>query len=165
MIDIGSNIGISCLYWIIDNPKCVVQAFEPSSKNFKRLDNNVKKFKKNIKCNKIGISNKNETLKLYISKSGVNDSINKIPGAKYEKIKLININTVLKNALLKKDKIDVLKIDAEGMEMNIIKSIKRKYYNKIRVINIEGNNYRGIIPNYFSFSFKGSASRFVNLKF
>ena len=164
VIDIGSNIGISCLYWLIDNPNCIIQSYEPSSKNYKRLLLNTKKFKKNITNNKFGISNKNETLRLYLSKSGVNDSVLKIPGAKYEKIKLIDINKILKKALLVGNKIDVLKIDVEGKEREILKNIKKKYFNKIRVINIEGNNFGNIVPSYFAHSFKGSASRFINMK-
>ena len=165
VIDIGSNIGLSSLYWLIDNPNCKIYSFEPSSKNFIRQKFNLKKFKKNIIFKKIGVSNKNEISKLYISKSGVNDSINKIKNAKYEKMKLININSILDKILIKSNSIDVLKIDVEGMEKNIIKSIKKKYFNKIRVINIEGNNYNNLIPKYFTFSFRGSASRFVNNKF
>ena len=164
VIDIGSNIGISCLYWLVDNPNCIVHSYEPSSKNYKRLFLNTKKYNKNIKNNKFGVSSKNENLRLYLSKSGVNDSVQKIPGAKYEKIKLIDINKILKKALLVENKIDVLKIDVEGKEREILKNIKKKYFNKIRVINIEGNNFDNIVPSYFAHSFKGSASRFINMK-
>jgi FkbM family methyltransferase len=162
VIDIGSNIGISCLYWFIDNPKCSIEAYEPSTNNFKRLVKNLKKYKKNIILKKIGVSNKAKSGKLYLSKSGVNDSTQIINGAKIEKIKLIDINSILKRALLKHDKIDILKIDVEGHEVSILKSIKKKYFNKIKVINVEGVNYNNIIPKHYSFSFKGSASRFVN---
>ena len=70
----------------------------------------------------------------------------------------------LKKALLVGNKIDVLKIDVEGKEREILKNIKKKYFNKIRVINIEGNNFDNIVPSYFAHSFKGSASRFINMK-
>ena len=165
VIDIGSNIGISTLYWWIDNPRCKIYSFEPSSKNFIRQKLNIKNFKKNIIFKKIGISNKNEIVKLYISKSGVNDSKNKINNAEYEMAKLVNINSILDKILIKSKCIDVLKIDVEGMEKIIIKSIRKKYFNKIKVINIEGKNYNHLIPKFFTFSFRGSASRFINDKY
>ena len=165
VIDIGSNIGISSLYWFIGNPTCKIYSFEPSEKNFKKQKINTKIFKKNIILKKIGVSNKNEKSKLYLSKSGVNDSIIKIQNADYEIIKLVSINSILEKIFLKSKKIDVLKIDVEGKEREILKSIKKNYFSKIRVINIEGKNYNRFIPKYFSYSFKGSASRFINNKY
>lgn len=162
VVDIGSNIGISCLYWLDNNSSCKIVSFEPSSRNYKKLLFNTKKFKKNITFNKLGVSNKNMTTKLYLSKSGVNDSIRKTFRPKYEMIKLIDINIVLKKLLAKNDIIDVLKIDTEGTEKEILENIKKQYFEKIKVINIEGSDYKNIVPNYFSFSFKGSASRFIN---
>jgi FkbM family methyltransferase len=165
VVDIGSNIGISCLYWLDNNPNCKIKSFEPSSRNYKRLLFNTKKFNKNISCNKIGVSNKNMFAKLYLSKSGVNDSIKKTFRPKYEKIRLIDINIILRKLLLKNSVIDILKIDTEGTERQILENIKKEYFKKIKVINIEGSNYKDIVPSYFSFSFKGSASRFINTKY
>ena len=121
VIDIGSNIGISTLYWLVDNPTCKIYSFEPSSKNFLRQKSNMKIFKKNVIIKKIGISNKNEIIKLYLSKSGVNNSKNKIINAKYEIVKLVNINNILEEIILKFNIVDVIKIDVEGMETDILK--------------------------------------------
>lgn len=165
VVDIGSNIGISALYWYIDNPNCKIYSFEPSSKNFIRQKSNTKNFKKNIIIKKVGISNKNEIIKLYLSKCGVNNSKIRIINAKNERVKLVNINDILEKIIVKSNTIDVLKIDVEGLEENILRVIKKKYFNKIKVINIEGKNYNNLIPKYFTFSFKGSASRFINDKY
>ena len=61
----------------------------------------MKIFKKNVIIKKIGISNKNEIIKLYLSKSGVNNSKNKIINAKYEIVKLVNINNILEEIMTK----------------------------------------------------------------
>lgn len=79
-------------------------------------------------------------------------------------MQVIDINSILCHLLKKYKYIDILKIDTEGTELNIIKSIKYNYIKKIKVINIEGKNYNKFIPNFFTFSFKGSASRFKNTK-
>ena len=42
ILDIGSNIGLSAIYWLTRNKKNLVHCYEPSSINFKRLK---KKFK------------------------------------------------------------------------------------------------------------------------
>ena len=164
VIDIGANIGTTTLYWLHNDPHCKVYCFEPSSLNFERLSYNLKKFNKSIILKKLGVDNKNYFKKLYLTKTGTNSSIFLKNKKKFEIIRVIDINSIL-NSLLKKYKyIDILKIDTEGTELSIIKSIKYNYIKKIKVINIEGKNYNKYLPNFFSFSFKGSASRFKNTK-
>ena len=162
IVDIGSNIGISALYWIYKNPKAQVYCFEPSKINYERLIKNTKNFRKNIEINKYAISDFNGKSKLYISKNGVNDSIIEISSKKFQKIRVMEINHVLERIFKKHKKIDIVKIDAEGCDKSILKKIKKKYLKKIRIINIEGKGYNALLPDYFNYSFVGSASRFVN---
>ena len=162
VVDIGSNIGITTHYWLFKNPKAKIYCYEPSKKNFKRLIENTKKFKKNIKLKRSAVSNFNGYSKLYKSETGVNDSIIEKVSKDFEKIKVIAINDILKQFFIKFEKLDILKIDTEGCEREIIKSIEKKYFKKIRIINIEGSNYKNFVPNYFSYSFNASSSRFEN---
>ena len=45
ILDVGSNIGLSALYWLTRNNKNIVYCYEPSSLNFMRLKQNLKQFK------------------------------------------------------------------------------------------------------------------------
>tara|TARA_B100000989_G_scaffold290287_1_gene263244 strand:+ start:356 stop:1120 length:765 start_codon:yes stop_codon:yes gene_type:complete len=164
VLDIGSNIGITTHYWLFKNPKAKIYCYEPSKKNFKRLRENTKKFKKNIKLKRSAVSNFNGYSKLYKSETGVNDSIIDKVSKDFEKIKVIEINDILKSFFIKFEKLDILKIDTEGCEKEIIKSIDKKYFKKIRIINIEGKNYKNFVPKYFMYSFNASASRFENTR-
>ena len=51
IVDIGSNIGITALYWIYKNPKAQVYCFEPSKINYERLIKNTKNYRRNIEIN------------------------------------------------------------------------------------------------------------------
>ena len=164
VVDIGSNIGISTLYWLHNDSNCKIYCYEPSTINFKRLSFNLKKFKKNIILKKIAVDNKNYFSRLYLTKTGTNSSMFSRNKKNFEMIRVIDINSILCLLLKKYKYIDILKIDTEGTELNIIKSIKYNYIKKIKVINIEGKNYNSYLPNFFAFSFKGSASRFKNTK-
>ena len=164
VLDIGSNIGITAHYWLFKNPKVKIYCYEPSKKNFKRLTENTKKFKKNIKLKQSAVSNFNGYSKLYKSKTGVNDSIIDKVSENFEKIKVIKINDILKKIFSNFKNLDILKIDTEGCEREILKSIDKKYFKKIRIINIEGSNYNNLVPKYFRYSFNASASRFENTR-
>ena len=164
VLDIGSNIGITAHYWLFKNPKVKIYCYEPSKKNFKRLTENTKKFKKNIKLKQSAVSNFNGYSKLYKSKTGVNDSIIDKVSKDFEKIKVIKINDILKKIFSNFKNLDILKIDTEGCEREILKSIDKKYFKKIRIINIEGSNYNNLVPKYFRYSFNASASRFENTR-
>ena len=164
VLDIGSNIGITAHYWLFKNPKVKIYCYEPSKKNFKRLTENTKKFKKNIKLKQSAVSNFNGYSKLYKSKTGVNDSIIDKVSKDFEKIKEIKINDILKKIFSNFKNLEILKIDTEGCEREILKSIDKKYFKKIRIINIEGSNYNNLVPKYFRYSFNASASRFENTR-
>lgn len=164
VLDIGSNIGITVNYWLFKNPKAKIYCYEPSKRNFKRLIRNTKKFKKNIKLYQKAVSNFNGYSKLYRSKTGVNDSIVDKISKDFDKVKVIKINDILKKFFSKYKNLDILKIDTEGCEREILKSIDKKYFKKIRIINIEGDNFNSIVPKYFSYSFNSSVSRFINTR-
>ena len=164
VLDIGSNIGITAHYWLFKNPKVKIYCYEPSKRNFKRLTENTKKFKKNIELKQSAVSNFNGYSKLYKSETGVNDSIIDKVSKDFDKIKVIKINDILKKIFSNFKNLDILKIDTEGCERVILKSIDKKYFKKIRIINIEGSNYNNLVPKYFRYSFNASASRFENTR-
>lgn len=162
VIDIGSNIGISVLYWLFNAPNSTVICYEPSSLNYTRLKKNLSLFKKNTIIKKKAVANFSGKRKIFLSKYGVINSIKEKVSNNYEICDVININKCIKEALKRKKYIDIIKIDVEGFETEILKSIKKEYFNRIAVINIEGYYDKKIIPKYFSFSRLGSATRFVN---
>ena len=164
VLDIGSNIGITAHYWLFKNSKAKVYCYEPSNVNFKRLIENTKRFKKNISVKKCAVSDFNGYSKLYRSETGVNDSIVDKVSKKFDKVKVVEINSILKKIFSNFKTLDILKIDTEGCEREILKSINKKYLKKIRIINIEGSNYNNLIPKYFNYSFNASASRCENKK-
>jgi len=164
VLDIGSNIGITAHYWLFKNPNVKIFCYEPSKINFKRLTSNTQKFKKNITIKQCAVSDFNGYSKLYRSETGVNDSIVDKVSKNFDKTKVVKINDILKNIFNNFKTLDILKIDTEGCEREILKSIDKKYLRRIRIINIEGTNYNNLIPKYFEYSFNSSASRFENKK-
>jgi len=145
VVDIGANEGYYTLKLKQNNAKCKVIAVEPNPLAFEIL-------KKNLKVNKL--QNVILVNKAICSKSGkmgfemvVNVSaigaknlrIMQRPWLKKEMIEKIKVDCITLSELFrdyKIEKVDILKIDVEGMELKILKSGKN-LLNKICKIVVE----------------------------
>ena len=145
-IDIGANEGKYSEH-ILENSNATVLAFEPLSKNFKKLRILKRKFPKRLFIFKIGLSNKKTKLKIYFNKknshwANFDAEINKIDYLKENKSKEIcNLNK-LDNIFRRSKKIvnksiDLIKIDTEGHELEVLlgasKTIKKFKPNYIQI--------------------------------
>lgn len=125
IIDCGANIGLSILYFKKIYPHAQIVAFEPDFKVFKTLNENVQTFnlKDVLTVNKAVWSSETE-LDFYSDGSdGGRIKNNETSGFKVQKVK----TTTLSNYLNKP--VDFLKIDIEGAELEVLKSIKNQLQN------------------------------------
>tara|TARA_Y100001958_G_C21205547_1_gene531699 strand:- start:136 stop:822 length:687 start_codon:yes stop_codon:yes gene_type:complete len=120
------------------------------------LFNFYRKKDRNIWC---GISNKSGNKKIFFRKklnmlNTLNKNIAKIHfrnGFKTSSIRVNTLNYFLKKFYNSKIKIDLLKIDVEGEELNVLKSINLNFYRP-KIISIEIHNQNSIYEdnmNYF----------------
>ena len=185
----GFYIDIGCYHPLLGNNTYLLYKkgwhglnFDVSEKTIELFDFFRKK-DKNICC---GITNKKGFKKLFFKKklnmlNTLNKDVAKIHFLKGFSSRIIKVNTLnyfLKKFYGNKKKIDLLKIDTEGEELNILKSIDFKVYRP-RLISIEihnqkemykddsqyfksnkiykflvSKNYSLIWKNYYSFIFK-----------
>ncbi|SFI40500.1 FkbM family methyltransferase [Halpernia frigidisoli] len=124
IIDCGANIGLSVLYFKHTHPDAVIHAFEPDTKNYNYLVQNVKSYgwEKSVFCHKKLVSDANgyeyfEELGNAGSKI-VNENLQNEFTSKIEKISL---KEFLKNL---NEKIDFLKLDIEGSEFEVVPDLK-----------------------------------------
>jgi FkbM family methyltransferase len=145
IIDVGANEGqsINRFNLIFDN--CIVHSFEPITKCFDQMIKNFpsKRFIKN----NYALSDKNTNKEFFINKSSVTSGFNRI-NKNYDennwknKIKKsIKIKTITLDAYIsfnKIKKIDILKIDTQGHELNVLKGAKKSLKkNMINFIEVE----------------------------
>jgi len=120
-IDIGANIG---KYTIMVGKKVrkngKVLAIEPEEENYKLLLQNIKiNNLTNITPLKLACLNKDIKLKLYLKDNDRGGhSIKEQFGGKYQKVKGQKLDTIIKN--LKIEKVDLIKVDAEGAEPEVL---------------------------------------------
>tara|TARA_Y100000590_G_scaffold13002_1_gene15797 strand:- start:2253 stop:3029 length:777 start_codon:yes stop_codon:yes gene_type:complete len=164
VVDIGSNIGISAVFWLTRNYQSKVYCYEPSSANYKRLKFNLQSFKSRFFLNNCAVSNYNDFAYLNLEKNGVYTSLNK-KDKKHdyigkEKCEVVDINKCLEKILKENSIIDILKIDNEGEEINTISSIDTSFWKFIKCVNVDGDNVRKYVPSDFKSDKIGSAQRF-----
>lgn len=139
-IDIGANIGIYSLTAskIIDDYGKII-SFEPYSKNYNSLVSNIELNKfKNIITERLAIANKNEQINLYYDEKEKNlgmVSMNERENSLKEIVQSTTLDTyVIKNNI---HKIDFIKIDIEGNELNALQGMKNILANQKPILLLE----------------------------
>ncbi len=115
IIDCGSNIGISVLYYKFLYPNAEVIAYEPDKKNFQLL-------LKNIADNKLQQVTPHESA-IWIEKGDISFVSNAAEGSSIGNVgeNVVKVPSVrLADLLNKYDKIDFLKLDIEGAEDKVV---------------------------------------------
>jgi FkbM family methyltransferase len=145
IIDIGANIGYLSLNFAAHlDSSGIVYSFEPERKNYNSLIENISLNKGlNIKPIKKALSNFDGKIKLYISKDnnqGSHSTIynDQILSENYEEIEALKLDDFIKNERLLK--IDFVKIDVEGAEVEVLEGMSSTMQNFKPIILIEMNN-------------------------
>jgi FkbM family methyltransferase len=163
IVDIGGNVGAFSLYAARWSQDAEIYSFEPNPQVFPLLEINTQNFK-NIHSYFYGLGEKNEMLTLYQNPNNTgasSTSTNYIGSTKVE-IEIRSAIQVLNELNIKK--IDVLKIDTEGAEVPILKSLE-PMFSKIGVIMLEYHslNDRELILNMLDdFEFYSKEKRLSN---
>ncbi len=142
IIDIGSHIGISVLYFKSIYPKSKILAFEPNPYSFDILNENIHiNGLENINTVNKAVSSKTGNTVLHIdgASNGWESNSSLMEGSwnGRENTKAIQIQSTTLDQYIKDiECIDMLKIDTEGSELDILKS-HRKILAKVENISVE----------------------------
>lgn len=124
--DVGANIGLFSLYAAnkVSN-EGQVYAFEPAPVTYQRLKNNIELNKlSNVKSENIGLSSNETKLKFNVSLTGYDAwnsfaELNEVGETETIEVPVISLDGYIeKNNITK---IDLIKIDVEGWELNVMK--------------------------------------------
>jgi FkbM family methyltransferase len=130
IFDVGANIGEYSFFLTKNFKNSKIYSFEPSKKTFQFLLKNTKNFSL-IEPVNIGFGNKKEIKILYSNKkdSAISTLHNRKIGLKErENVNIEKLDNFCKNRNI--EKIDFLKIDVEGNELNILEGAKEMLNNK-----------------------------------
>ena len=147
-MDLGSNIGISALYWLTRNDTSKCYLFEPDERNIVRLKQNLTGLENRYVLHKNAVSDQSGKLEFGTEATGRYGELG-IETGNIITVECLEINSVIKKILQQHDVIDILKIDTEGVEVRTVTALEPKYAAKIKRIYIEADPETGIHPDIF----------------
>lgn len=115
IIDLGGHVGFTSIFYALEYPNAKIYSVEASRENFNLLKENVSQFENIIPINKAIYPTDGEVL---FDESGY--SYNTKIGSEGKPIESISVNTLLKVHNIQK--IDLIKIDIEGAEIELLKN-------------------------------------------
>jgi FkbM family methyltransferase len=140
IFDLGSNVGLSVIYFRLKYPNAKIYAFEPDPETFKKLRKNIKQFN-DIFIFNLAISDKNGKEKFYIypNQSMSSSLLQRLPNQPFIEVETKTLDSIF--AELSIDKVDLLKFDIEGVEYDVFKNFK----NLDKINNIIGEVHLDLI--------------------
>ena len=154
VVDVGANIGISALYFLTRNNHSRVYCFEPSPINTPRLRERLAPFGDRVVISEQALSDRDGFFEFNAEPVGRYSGL-VIPDYSRElvnvvQVETLNISDALERILEAEPFIDVLKIDTEGTEESILRSIRPELLSKIGEMFVEVNLDEPLFPEHFT---------------
>jgi len=146
VVDFGSNIGISAGYFLTRNKNVKVYLFEPLPENISRLKSNLQGFENRYELHEVAVGLKNGHADFGFETTGRYGGLESdLPET--IQVQVRKVEEIISGILEKEDRIDILKIDVEGLETAIIESLSPEHLKNIDRIYAE-TVYPGHLPGF-----------------
>jgi FkbM family methyltransferase len=136
VVDFGSNIGISALYWLHHAPRAFVYLYEPLPMNIERLRKQLTGLESRFELNEVAVGLSNGEVAFGHEPSGRYGGIGRAHMPTIT-VPCIDSNAELARIVDKHGAIDVLKIDIETMEKVVTERIPTETAARIRTLFVE----------------------------
>ena len=158
VVDIGSNIGISALYFLTRSTETRVHLYEPDPRNTGRLRSNLADFEGRWSLSEVAVGDRDGIVTFGREATGRYGGIG-VSTAEDIQVRCRHINDVLGSVLARERRIDLLKIDIEGLENRTVAAIERSVLREIGVICFETFTPLNPWPERFRMSFSTETCR------
>jgi FkbM family methyltransferase len=148
VIDVGSNIGISALYFLSRNGHSKCTLYEPDPRNIEKLKRNLRGFEDRYRLVQSAVSDHAGQVVFGIEATGRYGAIGLNTGESII-VTCMHINEVVRDALREASQIDILKIDTEGAEIQTVDAIEPELLQSISTIYLEAQPSRDLHPRMF----------------
>lgn len=136
VVDIGSNIGISALYFLTRNKEARCYLFEPAPANIAKLEKNLEAFAGRFVLRQAAVADQAGALDFGVEPTGRYGGLG-VRTPTVIQVQCLHINDVLKQVLQTEPRVDILKMDIEGAEVATVNAIDEKYLPKIATLYYE----------------------------
>jgi FkbM family methyltransferase len=136
VVDVGSNIGISALYFLTRSERARVRLFEPVPRNAERLRENLAGFEGRWRLEQSAVADRDGEETFAIEPSGRYGGL----GSRHAEsitVPVRHIDGVLREVLEEEGRIDVLKLDTEGVEARTLAAASPELLARVGLILAE----------------------------
>jgi FkbM family methyltransferase len=161
VVDIGSNIGISALYFLTRSAAARVWLCEPVPANVERLRANLAGFDGRWSLDQAAVADRDGEARFAVEPSGRYGGL-EAEHAESIQVPVRHIDSVLREVLERESRIGVLKIDTEGSEARTLDAASRELLARVDRIYLEDTD-RAVagVPGFDQFR-RASVLRLVN---
>ncbi len=136
VVDFGSNIGVSALWFLSSSPAAYAYLYEPVPANIARLRANLAQFEGRWELAEIAVGTSAGSVSFGIEPSGRYGGIGRPTGTSIE-VDCADSNAILEEIIARHGAIDILKIDIETMEEAVTARIPAPLASRIDAIYVE----------------------------
>jgi FkbM family methyltransferase len=159
VVDFGSNIGISVLYFLTHFPEARVYAYEPDPKNIERLRSNLTAYADRYELDPAAVGTGNGRARFGREPTGRYGGLG-LDFPDQIEVEVRDANEILCKILALEGAIDLLKIDVEGQERAILLALSDTTLSGIRSIAVELSGTPPPLPG-FRFGKQGGVVTYV----
>jgi FkbM family methyltransferase len=164
VVDIGSNIGISALYFLSRNQHSRCYCFEPDPRNVAKLHENLAPFEGRYELSECAVSDVDRMVDFGIEATGRYGGID-VRAENTIRVRSLAVNDVVADILDREGKIDLIKIDTEGLEEPTVRAIEPEHLARIETILFEAPEKTGPLhPGFYEKHRRGHVERLVALE-
>lgn len=170
-VDFGANIGMSGLYFLTRNPRVQVYLFEPLPQNLIRLRENLRGLERRYTLEQSAVGLADGTAQFVYEPTGryggIKDALD--THEEIERPYMLDVATLsavdrLRHIIKKEGFIDVLKVNIEGLETDVLKSLTPDILENIGLICAEVFDFPGEIEGFRKQKYGSNITRFTNLR-
>jgi FkbM family methyltransferase len=161
-VDIGSNIGISALYFLTRNRSSRCYLFEPDPRNVTRLKANLAGYEDRYSLDPSAVGPTGGRVEFGIEPTGRYGGIG-VQADAHITVDCRAINDVLDEILGREELIEILKIDTEGLEVETVAAIRPDLLERIGTIYFEADQAEPLHPERFEHAYACQTNRLRNL--
>jgi FkbM family methyltransferase len=136
VVDVGSNIGISALYFLTRSPNTRVWLYEPVPQNVERLRRNLEDYEGRWRIERDAVADRRGEERFAVEPSGRYGALDG-PHAESIQVRVRHIDDLLAEVIEAELRIDVLKIDTEGSEASILRAVSPGLLERVGLIYVE----------------------------
>jgi FkbM family methyltransferase len=121
VVDCGANVGLSPIWFLASFPGASVHAIEPEPENFRLLTMNVGS-RNDVIVTQAAVTQESGTVALSVAEHGAMHSVkDRGVGARTITVPAVNLGDYCRQKGL--DRVDLLKLDIEGSELDVLESL------------------------------------------